>query len=148
MKTFDGSISWELHGVWLCTDGSRDGEIDFSLYGTVPMDFEPQNTVEMELDFLWPEGFPYRNEGRFSYTGAADVADKHGNQPIYHGNGWLYDTEINDSVGLAFTLCPQEEFVVIRLGNESRYLVASTDPNADYSEIFAFYSQYVHIYDE
>lgn len=145
-QAFDGNIDWNLHGVWVTADGvvqnERDG-MDFSLSGTLPTEYELNSTVEMELNFVWPDAFGYQNEGMQTYTGGAGVADKHDNQSIYHGAGWLYDPEIHNTVSLGYTICPDEGFVVVHVGDS--YLVASTDPNADPAKIFAFYKAYVHV---
>ena len=96
----------------------------------------------MELDFQWPESFGYQNEGKQTYSGGASMTDRHDFQhAIYHGAGWLRDPKHNEVTSLSFTICPESNFVVVEVGG--RYLVASTDPNADPAEIFAIYDTYV-----
>lgn len=141
-------IDWNLHGVWMTPDGQIENEnwtMDFSLRGTLPTDYAPHDMVDnVELDFIWPLSFQCTNEGKQPHTLFPTFAAQHENQHIYHGVAWLrmvYD----EIVSMAFTICPEEGFVVLHLGNESRYLVASIDPNADPAEIFAFYKEYVHV---
>lgn len=140
------AIDWDLYGVWVAADGDVQNEqvgVDFSLKGILPSEYELYSTVEMKLNFIWPDSFTYPNEGTQAYTGSAGIANKHENQPIYHGGKYVYSTEADKSHFLSYTICPEEGFIVIDMDN--RYLVASTDPNADPAAIFAFYKEYVHI---
>ena len=140
------TIDWDLYGVWVAADGGVQNEqegVDLSLTGMLPSEYELYSTVEMKLNFIWPDSFTYLNEGTQAYTGGAGIANKHENQAIYHGGKYVSSTAADKSGFLSYTICPEEGFIVIHLDN--RYLVASTDPNADPAEIFAFYKEYVHI---
>lgn len=140
------TIDWDLHGVWVTADGVvHDGQegVDFSLSGALPAEYELYSTVEMKLNFIWPDSFIYANEGMKAYTGGAGIANEHENQPIYHGGQYVLTPDASESIFLSFTVCPEEGFIVIQVDN--KYLVATTDPNADPAEIFAFYKEYVHI---
>ena len=55
----------------------------------------------------------------------------------------MYAPEIHEYIFLSYTICPEESFIVIHVDN--KYLVASTDPNADAAEIFTFYKEYVNV---
>ena len=140
------TIDWNLHGVWITADGvvqnEQDG-VNFSLSGTLPTEYDLYSTVEMKLNFIWPDGFTYPNEGPQVYTGGANSANKHENQSIYHGGKYVYSPEVNEPIFLSYTICPEEGFIVIHVNN--KYLVASTDPNADPAEFFAFYKEYVYV---
>lgn len=143
---FDGNIDLNLHGVWVTADGTVQNEqdgVDFSICGTLPTEYDLYSNVEMKLNFIWPDNFTYPNEGTQTYAGGANPADKHENQSIYHGGKYVYSPELHDSIFLSYTICPEEGFAVIHVGD--RYLVASTDPSADPVEIFAFYQEYVHV---
>ncbi len=140
------TIDWDLHGVWVAADGDVQNEqvgVDFSLKGILPSEYELYSTVEMKLNFIWPDSFIYANEGMKAYTGGAGIANEHENQPIYHGGQYVLTPDASESIFLSFTVCPEEGFIVIDMDN--KYLVATTDPNADPAEIFAFYKEYVHI---
>ncbi|MBQ9121420.1 MAG: hypothetical protein IJY12_03540 [Clostridia bacterium] len=140
------TIDWNLHGVWVTADGVVQNEqegVDFSLSGTLPTGYDAYSTVEMKLNFIWPDGFIYSNEGTRVYTGGANFANKHENQSIYHGGEYVYSPEDNESNFLSYTICPEEGFIVVHVDN--KYLVGSTDPNADPAEIFAFYKEYVYV---
>lgn len=140
------TIDWDLYGVWVAADGGVQNEqerVDFSLTGTLPSEYDLYSAVEMKLNFIWPDSFAYPNEGTQAYTGGAGIANKHENQSIYHGGKYVYSTEADKSSFLSYTICPEEGFIVIRVDN--KYLVATTDPNADPAEIFAFYKEYVYV---
>ena len=143
---FDGNIDWNLHGIWMTADGIvQDGKtgVDFSVSGTLLTEFEPYSTVELALNFTWPDCSIMQDDNKSTYTGHAQLADKHDNQRLYHIAAWLYDPAKNDSTSISFTICPEEGFVVVNKGQY--YLVASTNPEADPAEIFAFYKEYVHV---
>ena len=138
------AIDWNLHGTWVNSDGtvqSGQESVKFALQGNIPTEFEPYSVVDMELNFIWPEGFIYPNLGMQTYTGGANPAEKHENQSIYHGGQYVYSPDRPGAVFLSYTICPEEGFVVLHI--EERYLVASVDPDADPQEIFAFYQEYV-----
>lgn len=140
------TIDWDLHGVWVTADGVVQDEqesVNFSLSGALPAEYELYSTVEMKLNFIWPDSFTYPNEGTQAYTGGAGIANKHENQSIYHGGKYVSSTETNQSTFLGFTVCPEEGFIVIHVDN--RYLVASTDSDADPAKIFTFYKTYSHV---
>ena len=140
------TIDWDLHGAWVTADGVVQNEqegVDFFLSGTLPTEYDSYSTVEMKLNFIWPDGFTYPNEGTQVYTGGASFANKHENQSIYHGGKYVYSPADNKSIFLSYTICPEEGFIVIHVDN--KYLVASTDPNVAPAEIFAFYKEYVYV---
>lgn len=140
---FDGNIDWDLHGVWVTVDGTvlSDQEgVDFSLTGTLPTEYDLYDTVEMELDFAWPSYLGYENQGKQIYVGGASVANKHNNEPIYHGAGWIQGS---DSISLGFTICPDLGYVIVHVGD--RYLAASTEPDANPESIMDFYKAYVQV---
>ena len=139
-------IDWNLQGVWVSSDGTlQTGQegVDFSVSGTLTTKFEPYSTVEMEMDFSWPGCSVMQDDNKSTYSGHAQLADKHDNQRLYLIGAWLYDPAKHDTTSISFTICPEEGFVVVKLGQD--YLVASTDPEADPAEIFAFYKEYVHV---
>lgn len=139
----DGRISWLLHGTWVSKNGtvqSKAEKVEIWISGIVPTEYEPQARVEGTLDFAWPESMGYQYEGEQTYALGAAFADKHDNQRIYHGSGWLHD---RSAVGFSFTICLEAEFLVLHIGD--RYLVAAKDPNADPLEIFGFYKSYVRV---
>ena len=122
-------------------NGQTGDSINFSLNGTLPVDYELHKNAEMELNFIWPEALGYRNEGRRSCIGLVDVADRHNGQVLYLGVDWIYDPQINELHSFTFMICPKDGFVVIHI--ENKFLIASTDPNSEPSEILAFYKEYV-----
>ena len=99
------------------------------------------DTVEMELDFRWPTALEYQNQGVQTYSGGASLADKHNNEHIYYGAGWIEGFE---TLSLGFTICPELEYVILHIGDH--YLVASTQPNLDSEEIMEFYKAYVAVH--
>lgn len=140
------TLNYSLHGIWVNPDGTvQTGQegVDFSVSGTLLTEFEPYSTVELALNFTWPDCSIMQDDNKSTYTGHAQLADKHDNQRLYHIAAWLYDPARNDSTSISFTICPEDGFVVVKLGQD--YLVASTDPEADPAEIFAFYKEYVHV---
>lgn len=140
------TIDWNLQGIWVSSDGTvQTGQegVDFSVSGTLPTKFEPYSTVEMKLDFSWPGCSVTQDDNKSTYTGHAQFADQHNNQHLYLIGAWLHDPATHDTTSISFAICPEEGFVVVKLGQD--YLVASTDPEADPTEIFAFYKEYVHV---
>lgn len=138
-EKFDGSIDFTFYGVWIL-DGETQSEMTFSLQGMLPAKFEHQSTVEMDLNFIWPESSGYLNEGMQTYTGGAEYA-MHNDQPIYHGGGIVYGDSQNSSHIMSYTIFPAEEYIVLKI--DGRYLVAATDPDADPAAILDLYKQYV-----
>ena len=136
------SLFWNLSGRYVSEDGSMGAAIDLMLSALLPEQDVPQSTTELKCAFIWPDGFRYNKDGITSYTGSVNVAGQHENQVIYHGIGWLHDAVSYTASNLEFMICPEEEFVVIHIEDESCYIVASTNPNADIPEIFAFYKTY------
>lgn len=121
-------------------DGEIQSELSFSLQGMLPTEFEHQYTVEMNLNFIWPESSRYRNDGMQTYTGGAEYAT-HNCQPIYHGGGILYSNNQNSSHIMRYTIFPAEEYIVLKI--DDQYLVAATDPDAAPAAILDLYKQYV-----
>ena len=142
----DNKIDWNLSGVWVNKDGTvraDRSQLDISVSGTLPLEFENREQVEMDLAFTWPNGIVQHNDDQKKYIGHAQYADKHKNQAFYLVSTWLYYTDRNDFTSISFLICPDEGFIVAHLGDD--YLVASTNTNADPAEIFAFYKTYVHV---
>lgn len=140
------TLNYSLHGRWVNRNGTVQDQrpgVDFSVSGTLLTEFEPYSTVELALNFTWPDCSIEQDDNKSTYTGHAQFADKHDNQRLYHIGAWLYDPAKHDSTSISFTICPEEGFVVVKLGQD--YLVASTEPNANPTEIFAFYKEYVHV---
>ena len=50
-------------------EGQLQDEFSFSLQGILPLEFEHQSSVDLELNFIWPESSGYRNEGMQIYIG-------------------------------------------------------------------------------
>lgn len=140
------TINQRFHGVWLNPDGTvreQHPGVDFSISGTLPTKFEPYSTIETKLDFTWPGCNVTQDDSKSTYIAHVQYADAHDNQRLYHIAAWLYDPAKHDSTSISFTICPEEGFVVVKLGQD--YLVAATDPEVDPAEIFAFYKDYVHV---
>lgn len=146
VNTANIAIDWNLHGVWVAADGTvqtQTEKVDISLSGTLPKKFEPYSTVEVELDFFWPNSSLIQDDSKSTYTAHAQFADQHNNQHLYHIGACLSNHATHKTTDISLTICPEEGFVVVHKGQY--YLVASTDPNADFAEIFAFYKAYVHV---
>lgn len=143
------TLDWDISGTWIKTDGTILGETEsLSVTAKLPEEFKNYSEVLIEVDFGWPDSFGYQNEGNVIYTGNANTADKHGGIALYHGSGWLNNSEKNDYTSFSFTICPEKCFLVIHIGNVPEYLVASTDPNAEPQEIMSFYQEYVAVLTE
>ena len=136
----DKSIDFTFYGVWM-EEGQVQDELSFSLQGILPLEFEHQSSVDVELNFIWPESSGYRNEGMQIYTGGGAEYSADNGQPIYHGGGIIYNPSQAKSHIMVYTLFLAEEYMVISV--DSRYLLASTDPDADPAAIFEQYQQYV-----
>ena len=134
------SVDFTFYGVWM-EEGQLQDEFSFSLQGILPLEFEHQSSVDLELNFIWPESSGYRNEGMQIYIGGGAEYAADNAQPIYHGAGFIYNPGQAKSYIMTYTLFLAEEYMVIGVG--SRYLLASTDPNADPTAIFERYQQYV-----
>lgn len=141
------TIDWDLHGTWVDANGAViewKGTSDFSLSGTLPLEYEPMSTVKGELELIFGDGvISVNNNGACAIY--ADLATQHDNHHLYHITGYFpYPTQ-HEREALSFTVCIEKEIVVLHYNGDNLYLVASTDPNADPAEIFAFYDTYVHV---
>lgn len=140
-------IHWQLYGVWVDDKGTvqeAKGTAELSFTASLPTQYEPQSIIKGSAEFTLPDGITWVSDSDI-YSIYANLATEHDNQHIYHISGYVeYAPASPESV--AFTVSLEDEFVIMSLKNgENLYLVASTDPNADPAEIFAFYDTYVHV---
>lgn len=141
------TIDWKLHGVWVDATGAvqgQSGTVDFSLSGALPLEYKPMSTVKGELELIFGDGvISVNNNGACAIY--ADLATQHDNQHIYHITGYFRYPTQHEPEAISFTVCIEKEIVVLHYNGDDLYLVASTDPDADPAEIFAFYDAYVHV---
>ena len=135
-------IRWNLTGTWITEDGEIGDTVSFSIKGRFFTNGNQVDYLQM-VDFRiqWPEDFPYGSAEADSYGVYALYEEDGTNSLWFMCCGEAYTASENTSVGVTFALSPDREFVVMHWAdNEDRYLVASTDPEADPEEIAAWYS--------
>lgn len=138
------SIEWSMKGVWVDEEGivqDWKGTADIALRGELPTDYDFLYNFENDLEFAFWEGV-FRELDSGVYTLSGFYASKHNYQHIYTGSVFIEypDASFTD---VQFLICLEDQFVVARFGDEHLYWVASLDPDADPSELFAFYRTYV-----
>lgn len=150
---FDGAavtdFYFDLYGTWLKEDGERFGktnfenlgEMNFYITGTLPEAYNSGDEVEMELNFIWPEGSGYRNEGTMTYTGRVDVFEKQRNSPNFHGTGTLYDTETNEQIIFSYNIFPYDSTVIIYMNGQ--YLVGNLRYTSQVNSRLNYYLDFI-----
>lgn len=137
-------INWELHGVWISENGQVGEPVHFSISGKIPAEDVPEGEpLETEFSFTWPENFPYMTKETNSCVAYPYTASK--NSPLRRimCSCFAYVPSSDLTIVETFALCPDKEWVIINWNDqEDVYLVASTDPNTDPTEILEFYNDW------
>lgn len=148
-RTMDGEnikdIYFDLYGTWLTEDCQKLEDMPFYLTGTLPTEYESGDTVEMELNFIWPVSSGFRNEGMMTYAGTVDVQEKHHGNPNFHGNGTLYDTNTNESVIFYYNIFPYDASVVIYMNGQ--YLMCNLRYTSQTDSQLNYYKEFIYTTD-
>ena len=138
-------VDYQMHGVYVDSDGNPGGSVDFSIKGRVLTNIRKNNFLQIE--FLMPMSFPY------SLLGATIHPEGFENCFYDHGGDYFsywvtatygYNKFENSIDFLGFALCPEQEFFILHCYDEpDKYLVASTDPNTTVQEILTYFDDYI-----
>lgn len=133
-------VDWDLQGALITENGEVKKYVSFSIYGTLPQEYEVGEAVQSDLEIIWPDDFKIANEGQQTYFGYAD--DWNGS-PLFCYAGYCINAQQQSSCKQQIYICPQEQFVIFEWGNnQDDYLIASTDPNADLAALFAEFREF------
>ena len=119
--TDEMNFYFDMHGAWISENGGILGEMPFYVAGKLPDVYEDGDTVEMELNFIWPESSGYRNEGAMTYTATVNIFAEHHGYPNFHGTGTLYDSDTNEPVSFVYNIFPEDLTVIIYVNGQ--YLI-------------------------
>lgn len=126
-------FDWGLYGKWVSIDGELGSSIQLSISGETPVMPEESLSVEVNMDIIWPENHTYLNLGSQPFVGYSGNDDGH---TYYWFPTYFFNKNINRGEFSSITIYPAEEFVVFMIGNDrENFLIASTDPNADYVQL-------------
>lgn len=138
-------IDYQMHGFYVDSEGNASGSVDFSVKGRVFTNIKKTNFLQLE--FQMPMSFPY------SLRGSTVQPEGYENCYIDHGGDYFsywvtadyaYNKFTNSGDFLAFALCPEQEYFMLRFVDEpSKYLLASTDPNTTPQEILDYFQKYI-----
>ena len=126
-------INWELQGAWISEEGKVIGNNELSIRGSVPVEYDRENSKKAELNFIWPDALDHMNYGAETYSVYSNSKENATETcPFYvFGYASYYEPALNKPVPLSFVLFPEEEFAVFAVSEYDRYFVAAVDPNAD-----------------
>ena len=149
-KIYDGTFMdtgiktdfyFDLYGAWISENGEILGEMPFYVTGKLPEVYEDGDTVEMELNFIWPETFGYRNEGTMTYTGTVNIFENHHGHPNFHGTGTLYDLDTNEPISFAYNIFPLDMTVIIYVNGQ--YLINYLRTPSQIESRLSYYKEFI-----
>lgn len=131
------SLDWQLHGAWISEDGVIGEQVQMSLSGSIPSNCETREQTTIQLDICWPESLSMRNVSMETLSGYANTATGENAPRNFWCSTYIYIPDVNDVYALSFVLYPDEGFVVFQWPFDIKgYLIASTDQNADFSQLY------------
>ena len=137
----ESTFQWNLHAAWVTADGEVNETLEFSLEGSFPKEYEINDPVVMDLKLDFPEGFPYliQSTENGNYSGYVLQHRSDGSAPIFLMHTVVLENPTAVMHAAHFYICPEKEcFVFYQNDEPDIYLVASTDPNADFAAILAY----------
>lgn len=122
-------LDWTLYGVWFENGEMGASTSQFSLSGKVPTNCEVREYVTLELQFVWPKELPYVSTEDDMFSAWANFNNETGDPRSFICCGYVGTGDF-----VIFCLYPDDEYIVFCWAD--RYLVASTDPNADFTALY------------
>ena len=134
------------HGRWFVNDQLTEESFTFSISGSIPAGIQPDGSFhEATCSVRFPEDFSYGSTSdQPNSCHGLSCADEQC-AIMYMLSGSCSDkSQPGKPVPLMIYLCPQNGYAIVRVGSSPvRYIVASTDPNMDTSQIMAHFPEYV-----
>lgn len=135
------NIDWDMFGVWITSQGTEISKVRLAITGSIPIVAEAK-AQDVELNIVWPDNFRFENEGVKIYSGYPNMSQ---NEEIPYKlflASYTHNPITGEACFLTFVICPEQEFAVMKWeDDEDKYLVVSTDPNADYLALLNEYLQ-------
>lgn len=127
-------VNWQFHGAVISEQAELGNPVQFSIQGKLPLSQERYTSVTSELDIIWPENFQIENVGNTTYIGYSNAFE---NSPLFWYSGYCINQHSKEPVQQNIYIFPEDELVIFHWSNsKDGYLIASTDPNADLSQLF------------
>lgn len=137
-----GEINWTLYGIWITPFGRTGTETELSVSGKVTLGEDGEDI--MELSIIFPDEFDYAYTNPTTYT---SQSRKYTKLPYCVSMVFSYAKWQNDIFFSYFALCPEKEYMIFRWDETpDRYLVASTNPDADPQEILEYFQGFIEYY--
>ena len=134
-------LYYDLYGTWISENGEILGKMPFYIAGKLPEAYEDGDTVEMELNFIWPDGSGYRNEGAMTCTGTVNIFVDHHGHPNFHGTGTLYDLDTNEQIGFVYNIFPMDSTVIICVNGQ--YLIGNLRETSQVTSQLNYYKEFI-----
>lgn len=134
-------LYFDLFGTWITDTGEIMGTMPFYITGKLPESYEDGSTMEIELNFIWPDSFGYRNEGAMTCTVTVNVFEEHHGHPNFHGTGTLYDVETNEQVPFAYNIFPMDSTVIIYVNGQ--YLIGISREMSQMDSMLNYYKAFI-----
>lgn len=135
------NLYFDLYGTWISEDGEILGTMPFYINGKLPEEYADGSTVDLELNFIWPKSFAYRNEGTLTCTGSVNIFEDHHGHPNFHGTGTLFDSETNRQIPFAFNIFPMDSTVIIYMNGQ--YLIGIPREMSQMDAMLNYYKAFI-----
>ena len=139
-------LNWNLTGTWITVDGEIGEAVPFSIEGKLVTEgIEIGKPQIVDFRIQWSEDFPYQN-GKYEPYAAYPFSEQNDTDFLWFWcSGFAYDPKKNTPVVAVFTLSLEKGYSVMTWPyDDSRYLVASTDPETNPQEILNWYFSHVY----
>lgn len=134
-------FSWNMQGVWVTADGLADDTVPFSAEGYV-IDRPEDESDQVNMDYYFPGGSPYGSVS--GTTGNVSYTQQFYNVDYFGCVAFSYDLSNEEMILVRYALDLDREYILLQWDDGSgRYLVAATDPDAEPTDIVAYFKEFV-----
>lgn len=133
-----GEIAWTMYGTWITPDGKTGEETELTVLGMITQTDTHDSLI---ADIRFPDSFRYHYQPLTEFVSfSRQIPDL----PYLVCPHFSYNKVAHDAVWAYLALCPEKEYMIFRWDeSQDRYLVASTNPDADPQEILDYFQGFI-----
>ncbi len=140
-------INWLLHGAWVSANGEVSEKVAVHFLGKLPQEVCADHSLHVtEVQIVFPENFPYREDTNQEVSVICCMgADK--SDSYFYCNGFSDKSDSSTVDRMVFYVFPDAELIVFQWADvEGSCFVASTNSNANLSDLLTQYSEDMYIW--
>ena len=129
-----------MHGT-MFSSGEVVSTVDFSVKSTLKIKANERDYIKINVAL--PDSFRYMMDDMDS----SRIGEKEFPETYFVGGSYIYDQDKNNAIFCMYAICPENEYMIFAWPDQpDTYIVASTDPETDASEILAYFDAFIQAY--